>query len=302
MKLKLISLLKRNKIRTRFAPSPTGFLHIGGLRTAYFNYLFAKANKGKFILRIEDTDIKRKDKKNIAYIKKSLKHFDIKANKIFIQSKNLKYHKRIANLLVDKKLAIKKDNAIILKFNKHYCPIKYKDEISGIINVTNQDIKTIKNGIVLIKSNGTATFLFASILDDIKQKITHVIRGSDHLANTPKQLYIRNILVKTNIISSYEPKYYHIGLITKDNKKISKRDKESNLEEYKQLIPEAVLNYILRMGWGPKVDNKENSIIPKIKALKMFLTKGNMRSAPSNIDENKLKWYNKKYSSNATTK
>jgi glutamyl/glutaminyl-tRNA synthetase len=286
----------KTNTKTRFAPSPTGFMHIGSLRTAYFNYLFAKANGGDFVIRIEDTDKVRSSKANIDYIKDAMKHFSLDYDNIYIQSKNQRYHKNIANKLFDLGIAQKVNGtAIILPLMPDLYPKTFTDNIVGTINTSNQDLLDVSNGIVLIKSDGSASFLFASILDDYMQKITDIIRGMDHLSNTPKQLYILNVLKKYNLIDDYDPNYYHVGLITKDKKKISKRDPEANLNMYFNYNSDAVLNYILRMGWGPRDDNKANSIITKDRAIDMFISGGKMRKAPSGIDMNKLNWYNKKY-------
>ena len=291
---------KQPKVITRFAPSPTGFLHIGGLRTAYLNWLYAKAKGGKFILRIEDTDENRNTKENVNYILNSMKFFGLKWDKLYTQSKNKRLHLRLAVTLVSRGMASKDGTAILIhntpEIINRYFPTEFYDQISGKIKTTKQDISNLGETTVLIKSNASVAFLFASLVDDLKQNVNYIIRGVDHLSNTPKQIMLYNILVDQGLFKPREINYYHLGLLTKDKRKISKRDSESDLEYYKQFKVPAVLNYILRMGWSPKQDNKENSVIDTKKAIKMFKNEeGNFKSSPAGIDENKLKWYNKKY-------
>jgi len=294
-------------INTRIAPSPTGKIHLGTLRTAYFNWLIARATGGKFILRIDDTDKKRSSKKNVRYIKKVFKYFGLHWDEMVKQSKRTKRYKELAEELVRRGYAFIEKKAIILKTeSKKYTntglldaffPKEWKDEIVGKIKVTKQDLADLKEGIVLIKGDGSPTYMFASIVDDVDFNIGNIVRGVDHFKNSPKQLYIYNMLWLIRALPKRNIIFSHIGLIVNKKKKLSKRDRLFSLDTYmKRNVPkEAVLNFILRLGWSPKEDNKENSIIPMNKALAMFLRNGNLRNSPAEFDEKKLQWYIKKY-------
>jgi len=284
---------------TRIAPSPTGHLHIGNLRTAYFNWLAARSTGGKFILRIDNTDKKRSKRKYIRSIKRTLKYFGMDWDICIKQSKRFKIHRKLAKDLVKLKLATKNhDGSIILNIQHNAYPKDWFDQILGDVRVTKQDLQDISNGIVLIKSDKNPTYIFSSIVDDVMLSVDYIIRGVDHIKNTPKQLYILQVLINNNlIVLNKSIKFAHVGLITNGNKPMSKRDGVDLLQKYikDNKSSDAMLNFILRMGWGPKIDNKQNSIIPKDRAIKMFFNDGKMRSAPSKFDQDKLNWYNRKY-------
>ena len=312
------------KVRTRFAPSPTGLLHIGSARTALFNWLFTKRHNGKFLLRIEDTDIKRSTKKSVDTIINGLKWLGINWNdEIVYQSKNIKNHQEIAYKLLKKGHAyycyttqeeiedFKKKNPkqkFISKWREdtNYTPknnnyvIRLKvdnkghtiinDLILGEIKVENEEL----DDMVLLRSDGTPTYMLAVVVDDHNMKINHIIRGSDHLTNTFRQIQIYKAL-------GWEtPKFAHIPLIHgKDGAKLSKRHGALGVESYKDMgyLPEAMCNYLLRLGWG----HKDIEIITMEDAIKIF-DLSDIGKAPAKFDIDKLNYVNGHYISTTESK
>ncbi|MBU1091779.1 glutamate--tRNA ligase [Patescibacteria group bacterium] len=271
------------KIRTRFAPSPTGLFHIGNLRTALFNYLFAKKNNGQFILRIEDTDKERSKKEYENTIIESLKWLGLNWDEgPFYQSRRNNIYLNYAKKLLEKNLAYKEGEAIIYKNPKK--PIEFEDIIRGSIRF---EANTQKD-IVLIKSDGSATYNFAVVIDDAKMKVSHIIRGEDHIPNTPKQIPLYKAL-------GFEiPKFCHLPLILgSDKSKMSKRHGAVLATEYKNIgyLPEALMNFLALLGWNP---GDERELFSKKELIKNFsLEKIQKAGAIFNID--KLNWYNRQY-------
>ena len=278
------------KLNTRIAPSPTGNLHIGTARTAYFNWLASRSTGGKFILRIDDTDKNRSDDKYLKDIFDSMDFLNLNYDNVYYSSKRDDIYLKYIDILIKNNKIVKKDGAYVMNPDlSHMIPDNWNDGISGIIKTNDGDIKLCKD-LILIKSDGSPTYHLASVIDDIDMNINCIIRGIDHLSNTIKHIMIYNLFDKDI------PNFYHVGLIHGiDGKKLSKRNGAPSLMDYSDYNPDAILNFLLRMGWGPFLDNKDNSIIPRDKALKMFWTDGKMRSPSSKLDLNKLNWYNKKY-------
>lgn len=279
-------------IKTRIAPSPTGLFHIGTARTAYFNYLFAKSQGGKFLVRIDDTDVNRNKTEYTDLIFDTLKKLDLDFDETFTQSSRLDRYKEVAQQLLDDGKAIMVDGVINSDYdlNIYGLTSEWKDEIIGNVVCSKQD-NIISSQITLIKADGNPTYNFATVVDDIDSGITDVIRGSDHISNTLRQIFIYKLLDKDL------PKFHHIGLLTQKGKKISKRDSLSDLKDYWQYDTRAILNYILKLGWNlpdPNIDQKY-PLIDKTQAIQMFMD-GKMRAANSNVDINKLVWLDKKYS------
>lgn len=275
---------------TRIAPSPTGDLHLGTARTAYFNWLAAKATGGKFILRIDDTDVDRNDESKVDDIFKIMDWLKLDYDILYRQSDHLDDYLAAAKRLMVYGLAQQLDDgAIVFKINDLGFA-SWHDEIAGDIAVGNQDLDYIKS-MVLIKSDGYPTYNFASAFDDVALNVNYVIRGTDHIKNTAKQLalYTR--------YGIQFPKYAHVGLLTKDKKKLSKRDGAASMLAYKDagINPDAMLNFMLRLGWGPAVDDKTTAVISQDKALEMFLNQGKMKASPANIDLQKLDSFDRKY-------
>jgi|TARA_R110000851_G_scaffold270161_2_gene422838 glutamyl-tRNA synthetase len=276
------------KLNTRIAPSPTGDMHLGTARTAYFNFLASKSTEGKFILRVDDTDIDRSDGKFLNSIFGSLDWLGLQFDDVYYQSKRLDVYKIYIDKLIDSGRAIKKDGAVFLNYDLK--DTVWTDGVKGDISINKNDLDVITN-LVLWKSDGMPTYHFASVVDDIDLDINCVIRGVDHISNTSKQIAIYRAL------GAELPVYYHVGLLTgADGKKLSKRHGASSVIDYTDdNTPDAMLNYMLRMGWSPYLDNKENSVIGRDKAIRMFWDEGKMKPSPAKLDANKLRWYNKKH-------
>ncbi len=268
--------------RVRFAPSPTGYLHIGGARTALFNWLYARANKGQFVLRIEDTDVNRSEKKYLDEILDSLKWLGLNWDEIHYQSKRPDVYKQHVDKLLEEGKAVHSEGAIIYPVPDK--EIKVYDVIRGEIEFDASEIKDQ----VLIKSDGTPTYNFACTVDDAEMGITHVIRGDDHISNTPKQVLLYDAL-------GYKvPKFAHLPLILgNDGGRLSKRTGATAISEYKAMgyLPDALRNYFMLLGWSPG-GNQE--IVSLDKAVKNFsIKKVNKTAATFSLD--KLNWVNSEY-------
>ncbi len=316
------------EVRTRFAPSPTGYLHIGGARTALFNYLFAKKHNGKFLLRIEDTDKERSTTKAKEAIIESLEWLDLLPDEeIIYQSQCIENHKKIAKQLLNngnayycytpqeeinsqREQAKAKGEHFIFRSKwrdtneappKNTSPVirlKAPRKGSTIINDLLQGDVTVDNShlddMVLCRADGTPTYMLAAVVDDYEMGITHVIRGDDHLNNAARQILIYKAL-GWNV-----PHYVHIPLIHgPDGSKLSKRHGALGAHEYKNMgyLPDAVNNYLLRLGWA----HGDDEIISRTKATELFDIKG-MGKSPSRIDFAKMKHINAHYLRNMDNK
>jgi len=309
-------------VATRFAPSPTGPLHIGGVRTALFNWLFSKNNKGKFYLRIEDTDKERSKEEYKKQIIDSLDWIGINHDeKEYIQSKNINKHKEIAEELLKKDFAYKcycseeeikeqKEkckkkgipyiynrkwrNSKNLEIPKNVKPvIRFKSKISGNsvvkdlvqgeINIANSIIEDF----VILRQDGSPTYQLSAVVDDHLMKITHVIRGDDHKINTFKQKQIYEAM-KWNV-----PEFAHIPLIhSEKGSKLSKRDKASTIDDYIKIgiLSDALRNYLLRLGWA----HKDKEIFNIDESIKLFDLKG-VGKSPSKLDMSRILSLNEHY-------
>jgi glutamyl-tRNA synthetase len=275
-------------VRTRFAPSPTGNLHIGGARTCLFSWLFARANKGKFILRIEDTDKARSKEEYLDEILNSLKWLGLDWDEMYFQSKRFPLYLELAKKLVAEKKAYEAEDgsgAIILKMPQK--TVEIDDMIHGNISF---DTSTIKDQ-VLIKSDGTPTYNFSCVVDDADLKMTHIIRGDDHISNTPKQIVIYEAL-------GYKPPLFaHIPMILSgEGGRLSKRFGATAISEYKNMgfLAEATLNYLSLLGWSP---GEKQEIVSKEEAVSKFSLKDvNRTAAAFNLD--KFRWVNSYYIKN----
>lgn len=291
-------------IRVRFAPSPTGYLHIGGARTALFNWLYAKVNSGKFILRIEDTDVLRSQKEYLDEILDSLKWLGFDWDELYYQSQRFDIYREYAQKLLkegkaytqkaedrvinpdNKELKIEKTEskgeAIIFKVEPQ--KIKINDLIRGEIEF---DSSVIKDQ-VLIKSDGTPAYNFACTVDDASMDITHVIRGDDHISNTPKQVLLYSAL------GFKLPEFAHLPLIlSKEGGRLSKRKGATAISDYRKMgyLSSALVNYLLLLGWAPG-DNRE--VIDINEAVKLFDVK-NINKTAAVLDLDKLDWMNNQY-------
>lgn len=290
------------KYNTRIAPSPTGFMHIGTARTAYFNYLASKASGGKFYVRIDDTDQNRNDQAAIQVIHDSINWLNLVPDAVFSQSKAHSdgLYTNAANALIDAGLAYVDNGAIRLRLPLDM-PTSWDDSIAGKVAITDNDKKII-DGQVIIKGDGWPTYHFATVIDDATWDINYIISGTDHIPNTARHIAIYLQMQKVADVTKYAiPKYAHVGLIHKNKKKMSKRDKEADptvLLSYYQdnnYNPDAVLNFLARLGWGPKVDDKTTAILTKDNMISLFLDGGTMKSSPANFDMDKLNSFDRKY-------
>ena len=305
---------------TRFAPSPTGNLHIGGARTALFNWLFAKNQKGKFLLRIEDTDTQRSKNEFYEQIISTLKWLEINWDEEpYIQSNNIKSHVNIANILLknghaykcyctekeledEKKLYLekkipytysKKCRNILEDINNKSFVVRFKSKIEGktvLKDLVQGNIEINNNTIedfVILRKDNKPTYNLSAAVDDYQMKITHVIRGDDHKINAFKQVQIFERM------NWKMPEYAHIPLIhSKEGKKLSKRDDASTVEDYKKIgiLPEALRNYLLRLGWS----YKDKEIFTEEESIKFFNLK-NIGKSPSKLDFDRIKSINEFY-------
>ncbi|MFA5311051.1 MAG: glutamate--tRNA ligase [Candidatus Omnitrophota bacterium] len=278
-------------VRVRFAPSPTGNLHIGGGRTALFNWLYARAKQGKFILRIEDTDKLRSKKEFVDEILNSLSWLGFNWDEIYYQSQRFSIYSELAQKLLSEGKAYtekspeREGEAIIFRVLPQ--KIKVNDLIRGEIEFNAQVLKDQ----VLIKSDGTPTYNFACVVDDATTDITHVIRGDDHISNTPKQALLYQAL------GFKLPAFAHLPLIMgMEGGRLSKRTGATAISDYRIMgyLPQALVNYLLLLSWSPG-ENRE--LIDIGEAIKLFdLTSVNKTAAT--FDLKKLGWVNNQYLKN----
>lgn len=265
-------------IVTRFAPSPTGYLHIGGARTALFNWLYAKRMGGQFLLRIEDTDKERNTPEAVQAIHDGMRWLGIDHDgDIFLQSQRADRHREVALHLVDWMLAYYDDGAVRIRGTKG--PQTIRDQVQGEVTWP-QDI----DDFVILRKDGTPTYMLASVVDDYDMGVTHVIRGDDHLNNAFRQLTIYRAM------GWIQPIYAHIPLILDENgKKLSKRTGAAAVTDYQEMgiLPEAMLNYLARLGWG----HGNDEIFSMEQAIEWFDIKDVGRN-PARLDAKKLSHIN----------
>ena len=317
------------KVATRFAPSPTGPLHIGGVRTALFNWLYAKNQKGEFYLRVEDTDKERSKEEYKNQIIKSLKWIGINYDgEEYIQSKKIQDHIKVANELLKSGHAYKcycsseeieeqkkrakqkkipyiydrkwrdkkeseapKDTKPVIRFKSKIDGTSIlKDLVQGDVEIDNNTIEDF----IILRNDGTPTYNLSASVDDHQMNMTHIIRGDDHKINTFKQIQIYQAM-KWDL-----PSFAHIPLIhTIDGKKLSKRDKASTLDDYSKIgiMPDALRNYLLRLGWS----YKDKEIFTLDESVKYFNLEG-IGKSPSKLDMNRILSMNEHYIKNINEK
>lgn len=271
-------------VRVRFAPSPTGFLHIGSARTAVFNWLFARHEGGKFLLRVEDTDLKRSEDRFLAEILEDLKWLGLDWDEeLLFQSRRFAVYRARAEELVAAGRAYRDGQAVLFRVEPGRT-IKYRDLIHGEIAVESDTIKDQ----VLIKSDGSPAYNFSCVVDDTEMGITHILRGDDHISNTPKQILFYEVF------GLEPPCFGHMPLILgADGSKLSKRHGGVSVEEYKRegFLPQALANYLILLGWTPP-DGRE--VLPLEEAVRLFDIR-HMSSVQARFDLNKLRWINSEY-------
>lgn len=270
-------------VKVRFAPSPTGYLHIGSARSALFNWLFARHNNGKFILRIEDTDKERSKDEYLKEIMESLRWLGMDWDgEPSFQSKRAGLYRKAAERLLEEGKAYTDEGAIRFRMPEKKITVK---------DITHGDIEfgpDVMKDEVIIKSDGFPTYNFACVIDDADMGITHVIRGDDHISNTPKQVAFYEAL-------GYPiPRFAHIPLILgPDGGRLSKRHGATSLREYSEMgyVADAVVNYLALLGWSPGDDREIMSADEIVK--EFTLERVNKTSATFDID--KLTWMNGQY-------
>lgn len=328
------------KVRVRYAPSPTGYLHIGNARTALFNYLFAKHNNGDFIIRIEDTDVNRNIEDGVKSQLDNLKWLGVNWDESVdlggdygpyaqlermeagiyqpyideLIEKGLAYHCFCTSEELDKETEAQKQRGEIPKYSgkcRHLTDeeiqakmeagesysirfkvpenvdIAWKDMVKGDISFNSNDVSGDFN---IVKRDGIPTYNFVVVLDDHLMEISHVLRGEDHISNTPKQIMIYNAL------GFDVPKFGHMALIVnEEGKKLSKRDTSiiQFIEDYKKLgyLPEAMFNFISLLGWSP---TGEEEIFSKEELVSIF-DENRLSKSSAKFDVNKLSWINNQY-------
>ncbi|BCX78873.1 glutamate--tRNA ligase [Campylobacter sp. 19-13652] len=309
-------------IVTRFAPSPTGYLHIGGLRTALYSYLYARKNGGKFLLRIEDTDLKRNSEDAVRAIHEAFAWCGLDYDgEVEYQSKRFEIYKKYIAALLERGLAYRcymsKDELDALRaeqeargerarYDGRYrdftgtppagiepvirikAPlsgeIKFNDGIKGEIKFNAADIL---DDFIIARSDGTPTYNFVVVVDDALMGVTDVIRGDDHLSNTPKQIVLYQAL------GFSVPKFYHVAMINgEDGKKLSKRHSATDVMEYKAMgyLPEALLNFLVRLGWS----HGDDEIFSLSDMVRLF-DPAHISKSASTYNTSKLEWLNAHY-------
>jgi len=269
-------------LRLRFAPSPTGYLHIGGARTCLFNWLYARKMNAKFILRIEDTDGERSKKEYVDEILESIKWLGMDWDEIYYQSQRFDLYNQYAQKLVDEGKAVKKDNAVFFKYD--FSDVRFNDIIRGEV-VFNELPKEEE---VIIKSDGSPTYNFCCVVDDALLNINCVVRGEDHISNTPKQVLMYKAL------GFPMPEFAHVPMIlSPEGGRMSKRHGATAISEYRELgyLSEAMVNYLLLLGWSPG-ENRE--LISLAQAKEMFDIK-DVNSTGAAFSWDKLNWVNAEY-------
>ena len=283
-------------VRVRFAPSPTGFLHIGSVRTALFNWLYARHTGGTFVLRIEDTDTARNTEQSLRTILDGLRWLGLdwdegpdkggECGPYFQSQRGAIYQARVRELL-DKDLAYESEGAIRFRMTRD--PVVINDLIAGPVTRQLQDREAKEPDFIIVRSDGNPVFHFVNVVDDLGMKITHVIRGEDHLSNTAKHIAM------FRAFGAEPPAYAHIPMILNpDGSKMSKSDPDpqkarlASLDTYRDdgYLPQAVRNYLCLLGWSPKDDRQ---VIPIQEVIAKFDLPQVLRHN-AKFDPTKLEW------------
>jgi glutamyl-tRNA synthetase len=279
-----------SQVRVRFAPSPTGFFHIGSARTALFNWLYARHTGGVFILRVEDTDQARNSEEFLNLIYNSLRWLGLDWDEgpqvggdfgPYLQSERAPVYAEYLGRLKASGRTYEKDGALFFKISGE--PQVIEDAIRGRVE------RTEEKDFVIVRSDGKPVFHFVNVVDDISMRVSHVIRGEDHLSNTSKH---------TELFKAFGapiPVYAHIPLILKQNGpgKMSKRDQGALIEEYQKrgFLPEALVNFLCLLGWSPKDDREK---LPLQEVVRLFDLPG-VNQSNARFDEKKLAHMNMVY-------
>ncbi len=310
-------------VRTRFAPSPTGFLHVGGVRTALFSWLYAKRHKGQFVLRIEDTDRERSTQESVQAILDGMSWLGLDCDEgPFYQTERYHRYNEVAQQFLEQGKAYRcecskerlealreaqlnakekprydghcrnknlpaSDAPFVVRFkNPEQGTVSFHDEVYGDIHVENSEL----DDLILVRSDGHPTYNFAVVIDDIDMNITHVIRGDDHINNTPRQINLFKVL------NAPTPVFAHLPMILGDDgKRLSKRHGAVSVLQFKELgvLPHALLNYLVRLGWSHG-DQEIFSVDEMIAHFDL----GHVSRGVSSFNYDKLYWLNQHYQKN----
>ena len=309
---------------TRFAPSPTGYLHVGGARTALYSWLYAKRHNGKFILRIEDTDLERSTPEAVQAILDGMSWLGMEGDgEVFYQTKRFDIYKKYVQQLVDDQKAYKcfcskerletlrseqeakgertkydgkcrdlsesevaahGDAPFVIRFkNPLDGAVEFKDSIRGDMSISNEEM----DDLIIQRTDGTPTYNFCVVIDDWEMGMSHVIRGEDHLLNTPRQINIFKALGAT------VPQYAHCSMILGDDgKKLSKRHGAVSVMQYRDdgYLPQAVINYLVRLGWS----HGDQEIFSLEELFELFDI-NDINNSASAFNTEKLNWMNQQY-------
>jgi glutamyl-tRNA synthetase len=308
-------------IKTRFAPSPTGVLHVGGARTALFCWLYSKKTNGKFVLRIEDTDLERSTPESVQAILDAMDWLGLDYDEgPYYQTRRFDRYREVIGQLVEqghayycqcskqrleelrerqmadkqkprydgccRELGLKPEagTAMVVRFrNPEQGVVSFKDHVKGEVSVSNQEL----DDLIIARSDGSPTYNLSVVVDDMDMGITHVLRGDDHVNNTPRQV---NIL---RALDAEVPEYAHVPMILGDDgKRLSKRHGAVGVMEYFEAgyLPEAMLNYLVRLGWS----HGDQEIFTRAQMIELFSLDGLNKSA-SSFNTEKLNWINQQY-------
>lgn len=307
-------------LTTRFAPSPTGYLHVGGARTALYSWLYAQKNGGDFILRIEDTDLERSTQASVDAIMDGMAWLNLEwTHGPFFQTERFERYKEVIEQLLASGNAYRcyataeevdamretakakgevekynglwrertdypEDKPFVIRFKNPLAgDVVIKDMVKGDITISNEQL----DDLIIARSDGTPTYNLTVVVDDWDMKVSHVVRGDDHISNTPKQI---NILLA---LGAEVPEYAHIPMILGDDgKRLSKRHGAVSVMQYRDegYLPEALLNYLVRLGWS----HGDQEIFSRQEMIELFDLKDCNR-APSGFNTDKLIWVNQHY-------
>ena len=281
-------------VRTRFAPSPTGYLHVGGARTALFNWLFARKHGGSFVLRVEDTDEARNTDEARKAIFEGMSWLGLDWDEgegqggdfgPYNQSERTAIYQKHFDTLLEAGRVYEDDGAWRFRFERK--PIIMNDLVAGEVTIDYTDESNTPD-MVIRRSDGSFVFHFVNVVDDLEMKISHVIRGEDHLMNTPKHLQLFEAL------GVVPPQYAHVPLILNaDGSKMSKRDEGAAVGDYatKGFLSPATVNFLALLGWSPKDDSEVFSLVELIEKFSLE----SVNRAPAKYDAQKCTWLNQQH-------
>lgn len=266
-------------VRVRFAPSPTGYLHVGGARTALFNWLFARHHEGVFVLRIEDTDRERSTDASIEEIVESLRWLGLDWDEFYRQTERTDAHQKAAEGLLEKGLAYEHESAWWFRVPTEGRTVVH-DDLLGDVSYPNDQLKDF----VIRRSDASFVYNFVVVVDDADMEITHVIRGDDHLNNAPKQILLYRALERP------VPRFVHLPMILgPDRSRLSKRHGDTSVLEYRKrgFLPETMVNFFVRLGWA----HGDREVFSGDELIELFSVDGIHKSA-SVFEDTKLRWLN----------